>query len=52
VEVSFEFGSEREERGSKFYVIGQRVPDSWANRSEAPRSKCSSEIRFNKKVGG
>jgi len=37
-EVSVEFGSEREERGSKFDVIRKR-------------SKCSSETRFNKKVG-
>jgi len=43
--VSFELGAEREERWSN-------VPDSWSSISEAPRSKCSSETRFNKKVGG
>jgi len=50
--VSFEFEFERGERGSKFDVIRPRVPDSWFSRSEAPRSKCGSETRFNKKVGG
>jgi len=43
--VSFELESEREARGSKFDVIRQRVLYPRSNRSEAPRSKCSSETR-------